>query len=241
MLVLQEEGPSSFRLPHDTEGPRHRTVEGFEEGRQRRKRQQEGVQGQVLQVWQGSHVEGLQVQRSECIRSMHRALMPVSEMNDDGTRNVPRSDAHQGVCVRRGQWREVGAREMDGVIELPVEVVPYSQSTLKNSNSGTYSSLSGTDRECDGQSTQIDQGMQCSKSHSRSAVGSSRRRRKFWKSRCGPPDSRRWTVGRKTSGPRRAREDTTSRGQGRRVSRMVSVLRGWQRKEWSSPTDGSLT
>ena len=34
----------------------------------------------------------------------------------------------------------------------------------------------------------------------------------FWKSLCDSPDSRRPTVGRETGGPRRAREDTTSRG-----------------------------
>ena len=69
VLVLREAGPSSFRLPQETEGPRQRTVEGFEETRQRMKRQQVGVQGQAKQLWQDrSHAEGLQIQRNECIR-----------------------------------------------------------------------------------------------------------------------------------------------------------------------------
>ena len=41
MLVLREEGPASFRLPQEPGGSRRRTTEGFEEGRQQRKRQQE--------------------------------------------------------------------------------------------------------------------------------------------------------------------------------------------------------
>ena len=101
------------------------------------------------------------------------------------------------------------------------------------------------------QPTQIHQSMQCSKSHERDSVGTPRRRR------CDLPDSKRWTVERMTSGPRRARRGIAASGgmiqlkgfhncplrpAGMRwiwsfgswvcgVSRMVSVLRGWHRKQ----------
>ena len=73
--VLREEGPSRFRLPQDTQGPRQGTVQGFEERRQPRKRQEEAVQGQVQQVWQdGSHVEGLQIQRTSAFETGEEGL-----------------------------------------------------------------------------------------------------------------------------------------------------------------------
>ena len=68
----------------------------------------------------------------------------------------------------------------------------------------------GTDRGHDDerQTTQPDQSMQCSKSHGWSSVGTSRRCWwKFWETRRDLPDSRRRTFGRRTNGPRRARED----------------------------------
>ena len=57
--------PQTFRLPQETEGPRQETVEGFEDGRLQRKRQQEGVQVERRQ--DGSHVDRLQLPRTECI------------------------------------------------------------------------------------------------------------------------------------------------------------------------------
>ena len=71
VLVLREDRSLSFRMSEETW-----TVERFQERRQQREQQQQGVQRQMLQVWQDwSHVEGLHIQRNECIRSrngMHR-------------------------------------------------------------------------------------------------------------------------------------------------------------------------
>ena len=91
--------------------------------------------------------------KDECLRCVnpgvtntHRALMAVSEMNDMG-RDVffQRSDRgieaytklelHQ-VRVPRGQWHEAGARSVNGVSEMPVDLVPCLQSTSKPSNIG---------------------------------------------------------------------------------------------------------
>ena len=62
-----------------------------------------------------------------------RALMAVSEMNDTG---------HQGARVPREQWHETGARESEWSVRVTSRNCPYSQSTSKNSTSGSYSSLS---------------------------------------------------------------------------------------------------
>ena len=215
-------------------GTTTRAVEGFEERRQQRKRQKEGVQRQVLQVWQyGSHVEGLhrvhskqakkawlrlgciekasidlnaleigvvqllendhkirirsdscaavnvfpktvaddypmlqtpgkaesyrpasgkllpdlrarKVQKDGSLRYVNpgvadtrRALMAVSERNGVGHDVCfPRSDRGISSCSK------LELERVNGVFELPVELVPYGQSTSKNSTSGPYSSLS---------------------------------------------------------------------------------------------------
>ena len=74
------------------------------------------------------------------VADTHRALMAVSMMNDMGHDVFfPRSDRGiKAYAYHEGQWLE----RLNGVVELPVEFVPYSESTSKSSNSGTYSSLS---------------------------------------------------------------------------------------------------
>ena len=139
------------------------------------------------------------------VADTHRALMAVSEMNDMGHDVFfPRSDRGiKAYAYHESSGTKLELERVNGVFELPVELVPS-----KNSTSGSYSSLSAleqiedmmvrvtiVDQNCPGRAMQTSR--QCWW--------------KFWKSRRDLPDSRRWTVGRKTSGPRRAREDLTRR------------------------------
>ena len=77
------------------------------------------------------------------VADTHRALMAVSEMND--MRHVvffPRSD--RGIkahAYHESSGTKLELERVNGVFELPVELVPHSQSASKNSTSGPYSSL----------------------------------------------------------------------------------------------------
>ena len=74
----------------------------------------------------------------------HIALMAVSEMNDMGHDVFfPRSDRGiKAYAYHESTGTKLELERVDGVFELPVEFVPDSQSTSKNSTSGPYSSLS---------------------------------------------------------------------------------------------------
>ena len=105
----------------------------------------------------------------------HRALMAVSEMSDMGHDVFfPRSDRGMKACAyHEGSGTKLEVTEF---FELPVELVPYSQGTTRNSNSGTYSSpaleqIRGHDGQgLPRQTTQIDRCMQCRMSHGRSSI-----------------------------------------------------------------------
>ena len=47
-------------------------------------------------------------------------------MNDVDTLHQERQE-HKDMCVPRGQWHEAGARESEGVSELPFELVLQSE------------------------------------------------------------------------------------------------------------------
>ena len=82
------------------------------------------------------------------VAGTHRALMAVSEMNDRrhdvffarSDRGIKAYAYHETRCTK------LELERVNGVFELPVEIVPYSQSTSKNSTSGPYSSLSDLDQ-----------------------------------------------------------------------------------------------
>ena len=82
------------------------------------------------------------------VADSHRALMAVSEMNDMG-RDVffPRSDRGiKAYAYHESSGTKLELERVNGVFELPVEIVPYSQSTSKNNTSGSYSSLSALEQ-----------------------------------------------------------------------------------------------
>ena len=82
------------------------------------------------------------------VADTHRALMAVSEMND--MRHdvfFPRSDRGiKAYAHHESSGTKLEFERVNGVFELPVELVPYSQSTSKNSTSGSYSSLSALEQ-----------------------------------------------------------------------------------------------
>ena len=247
-----EEGP--IPVPQDTKGPRDGTAERFEEGRQQRARQQEGFQGQVLQVagpmkrvhstseeacrrtgaatWlegdrrrsQDSRWDPL-VCGSDCVpedgggrlpgapntRQRKRLQAGVRQASarswcvqgagqgharsfDGGVRDerdvfFPRSDRGiRAYAYHEGSGTKLALERVNGVFQLPVQRAPYSQSTPKNRYVFSKKGCSGLRLW----TTQTDRGMQCSKSHERSSVATSQCWWKFWKSRRGKPDSRRW-------------------------------------------------
>ena len=100
VLVLRDVWSSSFRLSQEAEGQRKWKVEKFQEKRQQREEQQERVQRQMLQVWQGwSHVQGLLIQKNECIRSWRRV----------GRDGMHRNGMHRFECI--GDRSSAVARE----------------------------------------------------------------------------------------------------------------------------------
>ena len=82
------------------------------------------------------------------VADTHRALMAVSEMNDMGHDVFfPRSDRSiKAYAYHESCGTKLELEEVNGVFELPVEIVPYSQSTSKNSTSGPYFSLSALEQ-----------------------------------------------------------------------------------------------
>ena len=82
------------------------------------------------------------------IADPHRALIAVSENNDMGHDVFfPRSDRHiKAYAYHEGSGTKLELERANGVLELPVELVPNSQSTSKNSTSGPYSSLSALEQ-----------------------------------------------------------------------------------------------
>ena len=77
-----------------------------------------------------------------------RALMAVSEMNDMGHDVFyPRSDGGiKAYTYHESSGTKLELERVNRVFELPIEIVPYSQSTSKNSTSGPYSSLSALEQ-----------------------------------------------------------------------------------------------
>ena len=84
-----------------------------------------------------------------------RVLMAESEMNDMGhVIFFPRSD--RGIktyAYHESSGTKLELERVNGVFQLPIDFVPYSQSTSKNSTSGPYffTFCSGTDKGHDGQ------------------------------------------------------------------------------------------
>ena len=59
----------------------------------------------------------------------------------------PRSDrGTKAYAYHESSGTKVELERVNGVFELPVELVPYSQSTSKNGTSGSYSSLSALEQ-----------------------------------------------------------------------------------------------
>ena len=82
------------------------------------------------------------------VADTHRELMAESEMNDMG-HDVFFSRSVRGICAyayHESSGAKLELERVNGVFELPPELVPYSQSTLKNSTSGSYSSLSALEQ-----------------------------------------------------------------------------------------------
>ena len=69
--------------------------------------------------------------------------MAVSETNDVGHRSDRNIKAY---AYHEGSGTKPELERGKGVFELPVELVPYIQSTSKNSTSGPYSSLSALEQ-----------------------------------------------------------------------------------------------
>ena len=62
----------------------------------------------------------------------------------------PRSDRGiKAYAYHKSSGTKLEIERVNGVFELPVEIVPYSQSTSKNSTSGPYSSLSALEQISD--------------------------------------------------------------------------------------------
>ena len=82
------------------------------------------------------------------VADTHRALMAVSEMNDIGHDVFfPRSDrCSKAFAHHESSGTKLELERVNGVFGLPVELVPYSQSTSKNSTSGSYFSLSALEQ-----------------------------------------------------------------------------------------------
>ena len=104
-------GLSSFRMSHEAEGQRQWKVEGFQDKRQQKQEQQEKIQMHMLQVWQDwSHVERLQIQTNECIRSWRRVGR--DGMHPNGMHRLERiGDRSTAVARRRSQnskWDRIG-------------------------------------------------------------------------------------------------------------------------------------
>ena len=79
------------------------------------------------------------------VADTHRVLMAVNDMGHDVF--FPRSDRGiQAYAYHESRGTKLVLERVIGVFELPVELVPYSQSTLKNSTSGSYSSLSALEQ-----------------------------------------------------------------------------------------------
>ena len=82
------------------------------------------------------------------IADTHNALIAVSNMNDMG-HNVffPRSDTNiKAYAHHEGSGTMLDLERVNGVVELPVELVPYSLSTSKNGTPGSCSSLSALEQ-----------------------------------------------------------------------------------------------
>ena len=77
------------------------------------------------------------------VADTHRALMAVSEINDMGHDvSFPRSDRGiKAYAYHQSNGTKLELERVNGVFELPVGLVPYSQSTSKNSTSSSYSAL----------------------------------------------------------------------------------------------------
>ena len=82
--------------------------------------------------------------RSERVKSPSQAQRWVSSVRE------PESCRHQAVCVPTGSGTKLELERVNGVHQLPVEFVPYSQSTSENNISGTTFGA-GADRRCGGQ------------------------------------------------------------------------------------------
>ena len=74
--------------------------------------------------------------------------MAVSEVNDVGHDVFfPRSDRGiKAFAYHETSGTKLELERVNGVFELPVEIVPYSQSTSKNGTSGSYFSLSALEQ-----------------------------------------------------------------------------------------------
>ena len=86
--------------------------------------------------------------REPSVADTHRALKAMSEMNDM-VHDVffPWSD--RGIkahAYHEGSGTKLQPKRMNGVFELPARLVLSSQSTSKNNNSGTFSSLSALEQ-----------------------------------------------------------------------------------------------
>ena len=108
----------------------------------------------------------------------HRAMMTVSEMNDMGHDVFfPRSDRGiKAYAYHESSGTKLELERVNGVFELPVELVPHTQSTSKKSTSGSYSSLSALEQIRDMMvramivDHQTDRGVRCSKSHGKALL-----------------------------------------------------------------------
>ena len=79
------------------------------------------------------------------VADTHRAVSEVKDLGFDVF--FPRSDRGIKACAyHESSGTKLELERVTGVFELPVQLVPYTQSTAKNSTSGSYSSLSALEQ-----------------------------------------------------------------------------------------------
>ena len=82
------------------------------------------------------------------VADTHRALVAVSEMPEMGHDVFfPRSDRGvKAYACHGGSGTKLELERVNGVFELPVELVPYKRTTSKSNNTGASSSFSAPEQ-----------------------------------------------------------------------------------------------
>ena len=218
-----------------SKGQRQWKIERFQERGRQREEQQGKMQRQMLQVWQDrSHVKGLQIQRNEYIRSWRR--VGTDRMHRNGKRRFERIGDWSSAVAGKGSgidscaavtvfpksvaddypmldmpgkaksYRpasgkllpDLGARKVQ--VKLRDGSLRYVNPRVANTHRALMAVSEMNDMGHDVFFPRSDRGIKAYTYHESSGT----KRRDL-------SDCRRWTVGRKTSGPLWAREDQTRR------------------------------